>query len=281
MRIDAHQHFWKYEAGEYAWIDEGMRDIRRDFLPATLRPLLERAGFDGCVAVQVRQSLEETRWMLLLAEEHPFIAGVVGWVDLRSESVHDQLREFAGNRKLVGIRHIVQGEADGFLLQPDFLRGIAALEEFGLDYDILIYPRQLTEAAEFVKRFPRQRFVLDHLAKPGVRNGEIAEWARGIRALAEFPNVYAKLSGLLTEAHWTGWKAKEFWPYLDVAFACFGARRLMIGSDWPVCLVAGSYERAIGVVQEYLRGRSVAEQDAVMGGTAGEFWRLGGPEDGK
>src|SRR5580658_9018242 len=200
MKIDAHQHFWKYDAKEYDWIDQKMRAIRRDFLPGDLKPLLARAGIDATVLVQVRQSLEETCWMLQLAEENPFIAGVVGWVDLRSANVREELEEFRGAKKLVGIRHIVQGEPAGFLLQPDFLRGIAALEEFGLAYDVLIYSPRLKETAEFVAKFPSMRFVLNHLAKPPVRSGEVEEWARGIRALAKFPNVSAKLSGLVAEA---------------------------------------------------------------------------------
>jgi L-fuconolactonase len=274
MNVDAHQHFWRYEAGEYGWIDDDMRALRRDFLPGDLRPLMAGAGVDATVLVQVRQSLEETRWMLRLAEEHPFIVGVVGWVDLRSPRVREELEEFRGQKKLVGIRHIVQGEPAGFLLQPEFLRGMAALEEFGLAYDILIYTPRLAESAEFVAKFPGMRFVLDHLAKPPVRKGEVKEWAAGIRKLAAFPNVYAKLSGLVAEADWGAWKAEDFTPYLDVAMEAFGARRLMVGSDWPVCLVGAEYEQAIGVVREYCGRLSEDERNAVMGGTAGEFWGL-------
>jgi L-fuconolactonase len=274
MKIDAHQHFWKYDAKEYDWIDQKMRAIRRDFLPGDLKPLLARAGIDATVLVQVRQSLEETCWMLQLAEENPFIAGVVGWVDLRSANVREELEEFRGAKKLVGIRHIVQGEPAGFLLQPDFLRGIAALEEFGLAYDVLIYSPRLKETAEFVAKFPSMRFVLNHLAKPPVRSGEVEEWARGIRALAKFPNVSAKLSGLVAEADWASWKTEDFRPYLDVAFEAFGARRLMLGSDWPVCLVGAPYERAIGVVPEYCARLSKEEQEAVMGGTARAVWKI-------
>lgn len=218
MRIDAHQHFWVYNQREYGWIDDSMRVLRRDFLPADLKPELQRSGFQGCVAVQARQTLEETRWLLQLAHKWPFILGVVGWIDLRSTDAPAQLREFAGDRKLVGIRHIVQSEPDDrFLLQPEFLRGMALVGPFGLAYDLLIYPKHLAVAAELVRRFPKQRFVLDHLAKPPIKMARIREWARGLRELAAFPNVYAKLSGLVTEADWRAWQPADIRPYLDVA----------------------------------------------------------------
>ena len=275
MRIDAHQHFWRYDQREYGWIDDSMAALRRDFLPADLKPELERNGFQGCVAVQVRQSLEETRWLLELAERNPFIPGVVGWVDLRSPQLRLQLASFAKNSKLVGVRHIVQSEPDErFLLQPDFLRGIAMLEEFGLAYDILIYTKHLQVAAEFVARFPRQRFVLDHLAKPPIKSGAVDTWARGIRELASHPSVCAKVSGLVTEADWQAWKPEDMRPYLDVAFECFGPRRLMIGSDWPVCTVAGSYSRVMDVVKDYIGKYAEEDREAVLGGNAATFWRL-------
>jgi L-fuconolactonase len=203
MRIDAHQHFWVYDQREYAWIDDSMASLRRDFLPNDLKPELERNGFQGSVVVQARQTLEETRWLLELATDASFILGVVGWVDLRSPDVRSQLEAFAGNPKLVGIRHIAQSEPnDRFLLQPEFLRGISLLGEFDLAYDILIYPKHLPVAAEFVRRFPRQRFVLDHLAKPLIKSGNLRPWERGMRELGTFPNVFCKLSGLVTEDDW-------------------------------------------------------------------------------
>jgi L-fuconolactonase len=275
MRIDAHQHFWVYDPDEYGWIDDTMASLRHDFLPADLKPELESAGFQGCVAVQARQSLEETRWLLELADGSPFILGVVGWVDLRSPQVRSQLDEFAANPKLVGIRHIVQSEPDDrFLLQPEFLRGISMLEEFDLAYNILIYPRHLPVAAEFVQRFPRQRFVLDHLAKPSIKGGDLEFWARGIRELSQYPNLFAKLSGLVTEADWTKWKPEDIIPYLDIAFECFGPSRLMIGSDWPVCNVVASYSRVMGIVVDYLSQSPNEVRDAVLGGNAQRFWRL-------
>jgi L-fuconolactonase len=274
MHIDAHQHFWTYNQREYGWINEMMASIRRDFLPDELRPQLEKNGFQGTILVQVRQTLEETRWLLRLAEATPFILGVVGWVDLCSPQLRVDLESFEGKSKLVGIRHIVQGEPDDFLLRPDFLRGISLLEEFDLAYDILIYPRHLRVAAKFVGRFPRQRFVLDHLAKPPIKSGAVDSWARGIRELASFPNLYAKVSGLVTEADWQAWKPEDIRPYLDVAFECFGPSRLMIGSDWPVCTVAASYERAMNLVKDYLSSYAPAEREAVLGGNAVNFWRL-------
>ena len=251
-----------------------MASIRRDFLPAELAPLLENNGFQGSILVQVRQTLDETRWMLDLAEDNPFILGVVGWVDLRSPRLRAELQSFALRPRLVGIRHIVQSESDDFLLNSAFLRGISLLEEFDLAYDLLIYPKHLPLAARFVERFPRQRFVLDHLAKPPVKSGGLEAWARGIRELAALPNVLAKLSGLVTEADWQAWTAKGVRPYLDVAFECFGPSRLMIGSDWPVCTVAASYEQTVNLVQDYLCAYSPEEREAVLGGNAARFWRL-------
>jgi L-fuconolactonase len=275
MRVDAHQHFWIYHPDEYAWIDDSMSALRRDFLPNDLSVELESSGFHGSVALQARQTLEETRWLLELAEGSPSILGVVGWVDLRSPDVRSQLKSFAQNSKLVGIRHIVQSEPDDrFLLHPEFLGGISALEEFDLAYDILIYPRHLPVTAEFVERFPRQRFVLDHLAKPPIKSGEIDSWADGIRRLAAFPNVFAKLSGLVTEANRRSWKPEQIVPYLEVAFESFGPQRLMIGSDWPVCLASSSYARTMGVVKDYILKREPESCDDLLGGNAMRFWRL-------
>ena len=275
MHIDSHQHFWKYSAQEYGWIDESMKSLRRDFLPEDLEPDLKRNNFDGCIVVQARQTLEETRWLLELANRYSFIQGVVGWVDLRSPELRQQLESLCGNSKLAGVRHIVQSEPDNrFLLQPDFLRGIAMLEEFNLTYDVLIYAFHLPVAAEFVAGFERQRFVLDHLAKPDIRGRELAMWSQDLRELAKFQNVYCKLSGLVTEADWDNWTEEDFIPYLDVAFECFGAARLMIGSDWPVCTVAGNYSRVVDVVKNYLQKFPSEVREAVLGETAREVYRL-------
>jgi L-fuconolactonase len=279
-RIDAHQHFWHYDPVEYEWIDESMAALRRDFRPADLEPELRAAGFDACVAVQARPTLEETRWLLELADRHPFIAGVVGWANLQAPDLRAQLEPFAGRAKLVGLRHIVQAEPDDrFLLRPEFLRGVAALRDFGLAYDILIYPRHLPAAVEFARRLEGHRLVLDHLAKPDIRGGGIQEWRRHLRALAACGHVMAKLSGLVTEADWRGWTPEGMRPYLDVAFECFGYERLMIGSDWPVCTVAADYGRTMRVVTDYMRGRPSHEQDAVLGGNAERLWQLDAKEN--
>ena len=275
MRIDAHQHFWRYEPSEYAWIDDTMSPLRRSFLPDESRREMRAVGVDACIAVQARQTLEETRWLLALADAHPSIAGVVGWVDLSFDGVRRQLAECAVHPKLVGVRHIVQSEADDrFLLRRDFCRGVGFLEEFGLTYDILIYPRHLPIAADFVTRFERQRFVLDHLAKPEIRAGRIVQWERDLRSLAVHPNVWCKLSGLVTEADWRRWSPAEIRPYLDVAFDAFGPQRLIAGSDWPVCTLAADYRRAIALITEYLADRPDADREAVLGGNASRIWRL-------
>lgn len=268
MNIDAHQHFWRYDHAEYGWIDDSMRVLQQDFLPDDLKIEMDAAGFDACVAVQARQTLDETRWLLQLAGEHPFIAGVVGWIDLQAESVADDLAALMPAPKLVGIRHIVQSEPEDFMLRPAFQRGISVLADFDLTYDILIYPRQLPAAIELASRFPAQRFVLDHLAKPDIRRGLIDDWRRDIARLAALPNVWCKLSGLVTEADWRAWTPEQIRPYLDVAFECFGAERLMIGSDWPVCTLAAPYQRTMSVVIDYVASCSPGERDAVLGGTA-------------
>jgi L-fucono-1,5-lactonase len=275
VKIDSHQHFWRYDADQYAWIDDSMRSLRRDFLPADAAREMSRLGFDAGVAVQARQTLEETRWLLSLADAHATIAGVVGWVDLQADDARAQIESFASHPKLVGIRHIVQSEPDDrFLMRPAFRRGVALLREFGLAYDILIYHRHLPVAAEFVAGFDAQPFVLDHLAKPPIRSREIDEWARDLHRLSRFPNVMAKLSGLVTEADRNTWTLEHIRPYLDLAFNCFGSDRLMIGSDWPVCTVAADYTATMGLVADYVSRLSRDERQAVLGGNARRFWNL-------
>lgn len=272
MRLDAHQHFWRYDAAQYPWIPPGS-PLHRDWLPQDLAPLLSAAGLDGCIAVQARQSLEESRWLLELADAAPIIRGVVGWVDLRSAAVAEQLAHFAPHPKFVGVRHVVQDEPDvNFMLGAEFQRGIGALKEFGLRYDLLIFPQQLPAAIALARRFPAQPFVLDHIAKPFIRDGTLSPWREQIRELAALDNVVCKVSGMITEARHDAWKADELRPYLDVVFDTFGAKRLMYGSDWPVCLLAGSYAQAHGVVADYLAALSADEQAAVLGETARAFY---------
>jgi len=275
MKIDSHQHFWRYSAAEYPWIPAGSA-LQRDWLPADLAGLQRPLDFDGSIAVQARQSLAESDWLLGLADADARVLGVVGWVDLRSGTVDADLERLARHPKFVGVRHVVQDEPDdAFLLRPDFLEGIRRLEVYGLTYDILIYPRQLAAALEFVRRFPRQPFVLDHIAKPYIRAGMISPWREQIRELAQFPNVLCKVSGMITEADHAGWKAEDFRPYLDVVTEAFTPSRLMFGSDWPVCRLAGSYEAVEGLVRNHVRGWTPSELAGFWGGNCARFYGVG------
>ena len=275
MRIDTHQHFWRYEPGRDSWITDQMGILKRDYLPKDLQSELSNAGIDGCIAVQTSQSEEETRFLLELAAVHEFIVGVVGWADLRDPGIDERLAGWREFPKLRGFRHIVQSEPDDqFMLQADFRRGIAALSRFGFVYDILIYPRQLPAAIELAAAHPAQAFVLDHLAKPDVRSGQTKEWERNFRELASSPNVCCKLSGLITEADWNSWRHENFRPYLDAAFEAFGSERLMFGSDWPVCLLAGSYQEVVGLIASYVCDLPAAEQAAVFGANAARCYGL-------
>ncbi|MDR6194108.1 amidohydrolase [Siphonobacter sp. SORGH_AS_0500] len=275
MKIDSHQHFWVFDPVRDAWITSDMEPIRRNFLPNDLQPVLQQNNIDGCVAVQASQSEIETDFLIQLAEQNDFIKGVVGWVDLRSELVSERLEYFRQFPKLKGFRHIVQGEPDDlFLLRTEFMDGIRALETYGYTYDILIYPKHLPTAREFVTRLPHQLFVVDHLAKPYVKAGEIEKWAADIQSLAKRENVCCKVSGLVTEADWEQWTPEQLRPYLDVVFEAFGPERVMFGSDWPVCLVASSYERWVQVLQEYTGSLSSYEQEKFWGGNAKDFYSL-------
>jgi L-fuconolactonase len=275
MVIDAHQHFWRYDSRRDAWITDEMSALKRDFLPADLIPQLRSNGVSGSVAVQADQSEAETTFLLQLAEQWDEIMGVVGWVDLRSPNVAQRLEDFSQFDKLCGFRHVVQSEPDDhFLLREDFLAGIGQLQPFGFTYDILIYPHQLPAAIDLVSRFPEQPFVLDHLAKPLIRSGVLSPWSQRIRSLAANPNVYCKLSGLITEADWQTWRKTDFRPYLDVVFDAFGMDRLMFGSDWPVCLLAGSYREVKELIARYLEGVPVEQQDNIFGLNAAKFYGL-------
>jgi len=271
MRIDAHQHFWRYDAARHTWITPEMSLLRRDWMPEHLRPELSAAGIDATIAVQADSSEQETHFLLDLARNNSEIAGVVGWVDLAAANITDRLEHFAQFKTLKGFRHVAQSEPDDrFLVRDPFLRGIASLAAYDFSYDILIYPRQLPAAAELVRRFPDQRFVVDHLAKPSIKTGEMEPWATGMRTIAENDNVFCKLSGLVTEAAWTGWVPGDFAPYLDVVFEAFGADRLMFGSDWPVCLLAARYAQVKQLIEDY----SASDRDKIFGQNAARFYGL-------
>ncbi|MEQ2008590.1 MAG: amidohydrolase family protein [Limisphaerales bacterium] len=274
MTIDSHQHFWKYTPAEYPWMKPEW-PIRRDFLPPDLAREMAKVGIVGCVAVQAQQTVAEARWLLSLADAEPFIKGVVGWVDMQSERVEEQLAELAQHPRFVGVRHVVQDEPDdNFMLRPACQRGIGKLRQFNLAYDFLLFPKQLPAAIQLVANFPEQRFVLDHIAKPPIAAGSLSPWREQLRELAQAPNVWCKVSGIVTEARWDGWRAEDFRPYLDVVFAAFGVERLMFGTDWPVCTLAGSYEQVHTLVNDYTRGLTVEAREKFFGGNAAEFYRL-------
>ncbi len=274
-RIDSHQHFWRYNRTEYPWMGAAHAPLKIDFMPADMQPLLAATGIDGTVAVQARQNLRETEFLLALADEHATIRGVVGWVDLRAADVEAQLERFAAQPRLVGVRHIVHDEADDrFVLGGNFRRGLRLLKAYDLRYDLLLFPRHLPVALELVKQFPEQPFVLDHIAKPFIKDGILEPWASDIRALAACDNVWCKVSGMVTEAAWGAWTQADYEPYLDVVFDCFSVERLMFGSDWPVCTLAGSYSEVVSIAENYIARLSPAEQAKVMGGNAIEFYQL-------
>jgi L-fuconolactonase len=275
MRIDAHQHFWRFDPAREAWITEEMQAIRRDFLPDDLEPECAANGIEATIAVQADQSEQETLFLLEVAKREALIAGVVGWVDLRSPGVAERLRFFSRYEKLRGFRHVAQAEPDDrFLVSADFLRGAGYLHEFDFTYDILIYPKQLPAAMELVTAMPEQKFVIDHLAKPDIKAGRREQWQAQMREIAQNPNVYCKVSGMVTEADWGSWKNADFTPYLDVVFEAFGEERLMFGSDWPVCLVAASYAQVVKIVEEYVDENATAAKKKIFGENAARFYRL-------
>lgn len=275
QKIDAHQHFWKYDPVRDSWISEAMSVIQKDFLPSDLKPLLEKNGIEGCVVVQSDQSEQENAFQLLNAEENDFIKGIVGWVDLQDRMVEDRLAYYKDFRKLKGFRHILQGEpVRDLMLKPDFKRGIGLLNKYGYTYDILIFPDQLGFARELISEFPDQKFVLDHIAKPYIKFKKISEWKSDIKQLAKYENISCKISGLVTEADWQNWTKNDIRPYLDVVVEAFGTKRIMYGSDWPVCLVAASYDEVLGIVTDYFSSFSKHERDLFFGYNAIEFYNL-------
>lgn len=275
MRIDSHQHFWKYDPVKDTWINDKMKRIRRDFLPTDLEPLLLENQIDGCVAVQADQTERETRFLLDLAQEHDFIKGVVGWVDLCAENIAERLHHYSTYEKLKGFRHIVQDEANiDFMLRESFQNGISKLAQYNFTYDILIFPKHLKNAAKLVAKFPEQKFVIDHMAKPDFKNKNFSHWEKGINAMAQYPNVMCKVSGLVTQADWSYWTAADFIYCLDVVTDAFGMDRLMFGSDWPVSLLAASYAELCDVVEDYFWPFSKADRDKFWSGNAIAFYHL-------
>lgn len=275
IKIDSHQHFWKFDPIRDAWIDSTMLAIQHDFMPGDLEPVLQKQFIDGCIAVQADQSETETEFLLGLAKKHEFIKGVVGWVDLRADGIGKRLEYFKDFKKLKGFRHVLQGEADrALMLNPQFTKGISALKHHDFTYDILIFPDQLGYTHQFVKTFGGHRFVIDHIAKPDIKNKNIEKWANGICAIAKNENVWCKVSGMVTEADWYNWVLADFEPYLDVVFEAFGPKRVMFGSDWPVCNVAGGYQQMLSVVKNYTSKLSANEQAMFWGQNAIDFYGI-------
>lgn len=275
MQIDAHQHFWKFDPVRDSWITGEMAVLQNDFMPSDLKPLLEQNGFEGCVAVQADQSVAETDFLIQLAQDNDFIKGVVGWVNLQAGDINEKLGHYKQFPMVKGFRHILQGEEDrALMLKQSFKNGIASLQRHGFTYDILVFPDQLKFVKELVSAFPNQKFVVDHIAKPNIKEQSIAGWERDISAIALHENVYCKISGLVTEADWQCWKQEEFTPYMDAVVKAFDVNRIMFGSDWPVCLLAASYRQTRDIVQTYFASFTKEEKQKFFGENAIEFYNL-------
>lgn len=275
MKIDAHQHFWKFDPVRDSWINDDMKIIQRNFLPVDLLPVLQASMLDGCITVQSNQTETENTFQLDNAAKNNFIKGVVGWVDLRANDVEEKLAYYRQFTKMKGFRHVLQGEAQrDLMLQPNFMNGISLLDKFGFTYDILIFPDQLQYLPQLLNAFPNQKFVLDHMAKPSIKHKKIAAWQKDLKALSQYDNLYCKISGMVTEADWTHWQLEDFTPYIDVVVNTFGTNRIMYGSDWPVCLVAGGYKKSMNIVSAYFSSFSTDEQNLFCGGNAIEFYNI-------
>lgn len=275
LRIDAHQHFWKYDPVRDSWINEEMQNIRKDFFPDDLKPILRKHQFDGCVAVQASESMKENEFLSELADESPFIRGVVGWIDIFSNEVEDQLELCSIWPQIKGFRNILQHrQVRDCMLQPEFIKGLRTLNKYGYSYDLLVLADQLPYVKELVAQFPNQKFVIDHIAKPDIKNGHLQEWSRWMAEIARYENVSCKISGMVTEADWKIWCDEDFYPCIETVVEAFGTERIMYGSDWPVCLVAASYEETLGIVQDYFASFSENEQEKFFGGNAVEFYNL-------
>jgi L-fuconolactonase len=274
-RIDSHQHFWRFDPVRDSWINEEMLVIKKDFLPADLLRHLQDNNFDGSVVVQSDQSEEENSFQLSNAEQHDFVKGVVGWVDLQADNIEERLAYYSSFKKMKGFRHVLQGESQrDLMLSPKFMNGISKLEKSGFTYDILIFQDQLQFIPEFVAAFPNQKFVIDHIAKPNIKEKDIKEWKKGIEVVAKYENVFCKISGMLTEADWQNWKQEDFTVYLDIVVKAFGTKRIMYGSDWPVCLLAADYDKQLDIVKNYFSSFSQQEQQLFFGDNATQFYNL-------
>ncbi|MGJ8732463.1 amidohydrolase family protein [Cellulophaga fucicola] len=275
MIIDAHQHFWKYEPAKHSWIDDNMAVIRKDFMPANLKKVYLENNIDGCVAVQADQTTLENDFLLDLASKNSFVKGIVGWADFRADTIDEVLENYSKLKKIKGFRHVVQGEPDhNFLLRPDFLNGISKLEKYNFTYDILVFPHQLGAVLEFVKKFPNINFIIDHIAKPYINDGFYDGWANLMLAIGKQQNVYCKLSGMVTEADYNTWTPEIIAPYMQLVLKAFGADRLLFGSDWPVCLVAGNYKKVKELVTDFISQLSKEDQEKILGLNAVKFYNL-------
>ena len=270
--IDSHQHFWKYHPQNHAWINEDMKIIQKDFLPEELSSIFDKEHIDGCVSVQVDQTEAETQFQIELAKDNPFIKGVVGWINLMNPSIEAALEKYHDQPIVKGFRHILQGEATGFMLQPKFINGLKVLAKKNYTFDLLIYRHQIPEALDLLKDLDDLKIVIDHIAKPDIKNSHITEWAKNIKALANYPNVYCKISGMTTEADWKNWTAEDLTPYLDIVVEAFGTNRLMFGSDWPVCLVASSYHQWLRTVKDYFSTFTKEEQAKIFAANCESFY---------
>lgn len=273
--VDSHQHFWKFDPVRDNWMEPGkMEAIRKDFLPADLKPIIDQYKVDATVAVQADQSLDETDFLLEQANKNDFVAGVVGWIDLKSSSLQSSLKSYQDSTSLVGFRHITQSEPKGFMTDPTFLEGVTTILEQDYRYDVLIYWHQMEEAIEMIRALPEKLMVLDHIAKPNIQDGRILKWKKSMKELAEFEHLYCKISGMITEAHWQYWTENDLRPYIDVAMETFGPDRCMFGSDWPVCTLAGSYGQVISTLRSYLSSFTKSEQSRIMGQNCLDFYGL-------
>ncbi len=272
--IDAHQHFWKYHPQNHAWINDDMKIIQKDFLPADLSKILTDQKVKGCISVQVDQTKEETAFQIECAHHNPFIKGVVGWIDLLNPLIEKDIEAYKEKNIVKGFRHILQGTEKGFMLQPNFINGLKQLSKNHYTYDLLIYANQIQEAIELIKVVEDLPIVLDHIAKPSIKTKSIEDWKKDIKSLAKYPNLYCKISGMVTEADWTTWKSEDLKPYLDIVVEAFGVDRLLFGSDWPVCLVASSYERWLNTIKDYFKEFSISEQEKIFALNCESFYTL-------